>query len=108
MEKRTNGGSIVWKHFTKKDGFATCNTCSKDFSYVGGSTSKLLKHLSYKHLDILSALPVRRQSQRTMANFAPMDPKCPESKAITSLLCDFVVENRREAGFPQPKQKFRS
>ena len=80
----------------------------RTFHMLEAQQSNLLKHLSSKPLDILSALSVRRQSQRTMANFAPMDPKCPESKAITSLLCDFVVENRREAGFPQPKQKFRS
>lgn len=48
--------STIWEHFIKSaPGYAQCMHCSEEFSYKGGSTSNLHKHMRAKHSDVLIA-----------------------------------------------------
>lgn len=46
--------SDIWLHFTiVSTGLAKCNICASKYSYKGGSTSNLKKHLLTKHHTVL-------------------------------------------------------
>lgn len=48
-KKRSN----VWMHFSRvNDSRAKCDICKNEFSYKGGSTSNLSKHLKAKHVSV--------------------------------------------------------
>ncbi|XP_050538181.1 zinc finger BED domain-containing protein 4-like [Daktulosphaira vitifoliae] len=58
MDKKT---SAVWKHFSViSDEKAKCSYCTNTFSYKGGSTANLLKHLKRKHIVQLEARKRKR------------------------------------------------
>ncbi|VVC28378.1 Zinc finger C2H2-type,Zinc finger, BED-type [Cinara cedri] len=46
------GRSIVWKHFTKNNGTATCQLCQKTLK-ISGNTSTLSGHLTSKHSSVM-------------------------------------------------------
>jgi len=91
----TGGGSSksdVWKHFTKttKKKVVTCNVCSREFAYHGG-TSNLCDHLQCLHPDIYKN-PEEKQQTLTV-----IMQKCSEAKtkAIDELLVDVVTMDIR-------------
>lgn len=60
MEEKTKR-SVIWLHFSViSPGCAKCNLCGSKYSYKGGSTSNLKKHLESRHHTFLqkNVLPV--------------------------------------------------
>lgn len=81
MEDNTSKRSEIWLHFsTISTGHAKCNICGSKYSYKGGSTSNLKKHLQSKHHTFLAKPGV--SSRRTIAN----DQRSVEGKVYTMLL----------------------
>lgn len=65
----TSKRSKVWLHFSIVSvGSAKCNICGSKYSFKGGSTSNLKKHLLLKHHTVLtktdSSFPQAHTSQQ--------------------------------------------
>lgn len=60
MDKRT---SDVWNHYSViNNEKAKCSYCTNSFSYKGGSTANLSKHLKRKHIIQYEARKIRRMN----------------------------------------------
>lgn len=58
--KRSN----IWMFFSpvpNKLNKAKCDTCGKEYSYVGGSTSNLYLHIRTKHPSLVGSLPSKKR-----------------------------------------------
>lgn len=69
MEKKSDSRqqkrSSIWLHFTSVSSEkAKCDICSAMFSYKGGSTSNLKKHLTAKHPITTVIVEKKNKSQK--------------------------------------------
>ena len=65
--KRSN----IWMFFSpvpNKLNKAKCDTCGKEYSYVGGSTSNLCLHIRTKHPSLVGSLPSKKRRTRATAD----------------------------------------
>ncbi|XP_050497564.1 E3 SUMO-protein ligase ZBED1-like [Diabrotica virgifera virgifera] len=77
--------SEIWLHFSpSSDGKAKCNICGIIYSYKGGSTSNLKKHISIKHHTFLNKHASSNTGASSLKRLKPNDDEDAQSIASTS------------------------
>ena len=94
----------VWKYFTdvpEKPGKVRCTICDKEFSYNGGTTSNLNKHIAIQHKVSLkrgaeeNPDPVIKPSskkQRTIADMFTSKSKATVEKELDDAIVNFLAD----------------
>lgn len=113
MDSRTPvNRSLVWQYFTKSTpDHARCLHCSEEFSYRGGSTSNLHKHIRSKHRDVListkveeaintsgllTEMTVELVADASEANGLPDNHLTDDMQVVCDVLMETIVETTAE------------
>ena len=74
--------SVIWKHFTiVSENKAKCGYCNHSYSFLGGATSNLMRHLKTKYSTI--PLETSTVNMTVQSNFIHTDQNATTSKHET-------------------------